>query len=101
MTNTTGQVKVYYRTNASIAREPIRFDVPSNGLNRDDYEHVATIPGSPELERVFELMNSIDGHQLVNVLPGTRSMMPGDVVVDEEGNVRFCAATGWTLASWT
>jgi hypothetical protein len=92
-------VAIYYRTLAAIASNPVAFAPPDEGLDKDDYEFVTRIDNAPTLEEVFRMMMNVDGSELPVKL-GVRSMMPGDVVVDEDGDVWFCAATGWERSAW-
>lgn len=91
-------IKVYYRTNEAMTRNPVAFTAPEGGLERDDYEFVAEL-GDISLEEVFRMMNVVDGDELPVKL-GVRSMSCGDIVVDEELEVWFCAVTGWERSAW-
>ncbi len=91
-------IAVYYRTAESIQRDPLAFKTPEEGLNKDDYEFVTRL-GDISLEQAFEEMNVVDGTELP-VRLGVRSMMTGDVVVDEDGDVWFCAMAGWEQTGW-
>lgn len=94
-------VRIYYRTRDAIRRNPVAFMPPEEGLNKDDYELVHTFPTSdaPSLEDIFREFNAVDGDELCVKLK-VRSMMPGDVVVDEQDDVWFCAAAGWEPTAW-
>ena len=90
-------IKIYYRTNEAIAKDPIAFVAPEDGLYKEGYEFVTEL-GDVSLEEVFRMMNVVDGDELPVELK-VRSMMPGDVV-DEDGDVWFCAGTGWEETTW-
>lgn len=91
-------IKVYYRTDEAFARNPLAFSAPEEGLERDDYEFVTEL-GDVSLEEAYRLMNIVTGDELPVKLK-VRSMSCGDVVIDEELQVWFCAGTGWEQASW-
>lgn len=95
-------IAIYYRTDEAFKRNPMvgmSLVVPEGGLDKDDYEFVTRMDPGPSLEEVFRLMNVVDGDELPVQLK-KRSMMSGDVVVDEDGDVWFCAFSGWERASW-
>ena len=94
-------VQVYYRTNESIAKHPVCFAPNEDGLLKEDYElvHEWKTKDAPSLEDIFRQMNCVDGDELCCQLK-VRSMMPGDVVVDEDGDVWFCGAAGWEETNW-
>jgi hypothetical protein len=94
-----GTIKVYYRTKAAFERNPLMLDVGDMGLDRDDYEFVTALDNAPSLEEIFRLMNVVEGNELPVKLK-VRSMMVGDVVVDENGEVWYCASSGWESCSW-
>lgn len=94
-------VHIYYRTNEAIARNPLAFSAPEEGAYKDDYNEVHTLANedAPDLEDLFEMFQRVKGDELPSKL-GIRSMMTGDVVVDEVGKVWFCASSGWEEISW-
>lgn len=91
-------IKVYYRTDKAIARNPFAFTAPDEGLEKDDYEFVTELD-NVSLEDVFRLMNVVTGDELPVKL-NVRSMCSGDIVVDEDQEVWFVAAVGWERSSW-
>jgi hypothetical protein len=91
-------IKVYYRTAEAIAESPLAFVAPEDGLYKENYEFVTEL-GDVSLEEVFRLMNVVDGDELPVELK-VRSMMCGDVVVDEDGDVWYVAGAGWEETSW-
>lgn len=92
-------VTIYYRKNEAILKKPIAFSTPEEGLDKDDYEFVHRLQDAPSLEDIFHMFNVINGDEIPIKL-GVRSMMPGDVVVDEDGDVWFCAFSGWEKSAW-
>lgn len=94
-------VDIYYRTAEAIARNPLAFMPPKEGVDKNDYEKVFEwrTNCAPPLEEIFRMMNVIDGNELPVKLQ-VRSMMCGDVIVDEVGDVWFCAAAGWQRINW-
>jgi hypothetical protein len=95
-------VQVYYRNLAAIRKDPLALAPPDEGLEREgDYELVHEWPTAhaPCLEDIFDLMNRDSGSDITTV-KGIRSMMPGDVVLDEVGDVWFCCARGWEETHW-
>lgn len=94
-------VRIYYRTESAIRKNPCAFAPPNEGLDKDDYElvHTYETKDAPSLEEIFREMNAVDGDELCCQLK-VRSMMPGDVVVDEQDDVWFCAAAGWEPTAW-
>ena len=91
-------IKVYYRTLESIKKKPFILKPDEEGLVKDDYEFVTEL-GDVSLEAAFEMMNVVTGDELPVKL-GVRSMMSSDVIVDEDGDVWFCAFMGWEKTSW-
>lgn len=77
-------IRVYYRTAEAIANDPVA-SLPEDGLYKEDYEFVTEL-GDVSLEQVFRMMNVVDGDELPVKLK-VRSMMCGDVAVDEDGDV--------------
>lgn len=95
---TKNMIKVYYRTYEAMMKNPFAFSAPEEGLVKDDYTFVAEL-GDVFLEEVFRQMNIVDGDELPVKLK-VRSMSSGDVVVDEDGEVWYCAGAGWEKTSW-
>jgi len=94
-----GTIAVYYRTDAAFRRQTLTHNAPEGGLDRGDYKHVTNVDNAPGLEGAFRLMNVVDGDELP-VRLHVRSMMWGDVLVDEDGDVWFCAFDGWERTRW-
>ncbi len=64
-------------------------------LSKDDYKEVCTLEVD-DLEDVFRELN-------IGRTPrkyGIRSLSHGDVVVDGDGKVHFCATFGWGETKW-
>ena len=95
-------IAIYYRTAAAIERKPVLWTVPESGLDKNDYKMVTTFHDVMSLGDVFRRMNVVDVDEdyEIPLQLGVRSMMPGDVVVDEDGDVWFCAGSGWERANW-
>lgn len=89
-------VQVYYRTREAFLKNPVVISAPLDGIEASDYTIVHEWPtaDAPDLEEVFDLMNRDSGSDLVTK-KGIRSMMPGDCVRDEAGDVWFCCSLGW------
>jgi hypothetical protein len=92
-------IAVYYRTDEAIDRNPIAYTPPKEGVDKNDYACVHTFDDDPELETVFRRMNVVVGDELPVKLR-IRSMMAGDVVVDENGDPWFCDLIGWQRINW-
>lgn len=94
-------VRVYYQTNEARRRNPLTIKAPEKGLDKDDYElvHTYETKDAKSLEEIFREMNAVEGNELCVQLK-VRSMSAGDVVVDEDDKVWFCAFVGWQQTSW-
>jgi len=92
-------IAIYYRTNAAIESSPLAFASPDDGPNKDDYTFITTMKDEVTLDEAFRLMNVVNGDELPMTLK-VRSMMTGDVIVDEDGDVWYCSAIGWTETHW-
>lgn len=63
------------------------------------YDEVARIE-APQIHDIFELSNSIDHHwsenrAILSCLPGCRSTMIGDLVLDADEALHSCTTFGW------
>lgn len=98
MYNRDMAITVYYRKHDAIERDPLCTRPKVHGLDRSEYDQVATLDlASPE--EVFRAMNVVDGDELP-VRLGVRSMMVGDVAVLEDGRMWYCSVVGWSVAEW-
>ena len=88
--------QVFYRRTAQLDMStPKRVDPK-------DYEFVSPVdvpghdPDHGDLEKVFRLMNLVDGDEIPMTLR-VRSMSVGDVAIGPTGVGFYCASTGWVL----
>ncbi len=92
-------IAIFYRTHAAIVQNPFAMTAPKGGIKANDYEPIAHLPRTTNIEEAFRMMNVVDGDELPTKLK-VRSMMVGDVVVDDDGVAWFCAGVGWEKTSW-
>jgi len=91
-------LKIFYRTAEAIKRDPVVTVPHDDGLLKEDYEYITDL-GDVTLEEAFRQMNVVDGDELPTKL-GVRSMMNGDVILDEDGDVWFLGVVGWERCNW-
>jgi hypothetical protein len=63
-------------------------------VRRGNYHVVATVEAA-DLEALFRDMNAVTGDETCCRL-GVRSMSVGDLAIDPEGIVHYCAPGSWT-----
>lgn len=83
---------VYYSRVLALA-----FSTPVD-VDHRDFDLVTTIEAD-DLEDLFRKMNVVDGTE-APIRLRVRSMCSGDVAVDADGKVWFCASCGWEETHW-
>ena len=92
---------VMYRTDAAIERDPLGTRL-GRELDPCDYSVFPPLLAEVEardLEDVFRKMNVVDGDELPTKL-GMRSMMTGDVAIDEDKVTWLCGMVGWVKVTF-